>query len=357
MSAKSPLSAIDSELDRFMALSPLVLELLRDKKLFLTGGTGFFGVWLLTALHRINVCHGLHLTATILSRRPEHFMAAHPELAKCGTFSFVQGDVRDFDFPPGSFDYVLIAAAEANVALERDAPVTMHDTIVQGTRRVLDFSRQCQAERVLCVSSGAVYGRQPGGMLRVPETYAGSPDHLAPGNAYAIGKRVAEYLCATYARQYGLAIPIARCFAFLGPFLPLDKQFAAGNFIADALKGGPIQVQGDGSPYRSYMYPTDLVEWLLTLLVRGVSGQAYNVGSDEAVSIGELATLVAALAGRLAVHIAQAPDQTREPSRYVPDIEKARREFDLSLRVDLRHAISRTLDFHRSANVEEVACR
>jgi len=153
---------------------------------------------------------------------------------------------------------------------------------------VLEFCRQAGTKRMLFVSSGAVYGKQPATVPHVPETYAGSPDPLAPGNAYAEGKRAGEFLCAAFAAANDLEIPIARPFAFLGPGLPLERHFAAGNFLADALAGRPLAVNGDGTPYRSYMYPTDLTAWLLTILAKGQSGRAYNVGSDEAVTIGEL---------------------------------------------------------------------
>ena len=108
----------------------------------------------------------------------------------------------------------------------------MQDTIIEGTRRALDFAVQRSAAKFLLCSSGAVYGRQPPEMDFVAEDHAGGPDSLDPASAYAEGKRVAELLCATYSRDNGLETKIARCFAFLGPYLPLGTPISpAGNSL------------------------------------------------------------------------------------------------------------------------------
>jgi nucleoside-diphosphate-sugar epimerase len=149
-----------------------------------------------------------------------------------------------------------------------------------------------------------------------------------------------------------MGVTIARCFAFVGPYLPLDAHFAIGNFIGDAIGGGPIAVRGDGTAVRSYLYAADLVEWLVTILLRGRSGQAYNVGSEEGVSIIELARRVAAVAGEsssngpLAVEVAGAPTAGAAPDHYLPDCGRAREELGLRETTPLEEAIRRTIRFH-----------
>jgi dTDP-glucose 4,6-dehydratase len=262
---------------------------------------------------------------------------------------FIQGDVRSFVFPPGRFAYIIHAATEASAKLNQDSPEEMLDAIIAGTRRVLDFTAQAGVGKLLLTSSGAVYGQQPAGISHVAEDYLGAPDPLLPGSAYGEGKRVFEHMSVVHARQHGYEVKIARCFAFVGPHLPLDGHFAVGNFIRDALAGSPIHIAGDGSPMRSYLYASDLAVWLWTLLFRAPPARAYNIGSADDLSIAKLAASVAmALGGKSIVTVAQSTDPLRPVSRYVPSVTRAQTELGLRSRVSLADAIQRTAHWQQS---------
>ena len=157
---------------------------------------------------------------------------------------------------------------------------------------------------------------------------------------YAEAKRTAEMLCTAYARQFDLRCVPARCFAFVGPYLPLDAHFAIGNFVRDRSDGRPVRVNGDGTAMRSYLYAADLAIWLWTMLVAGAPGRPYNVGSERAVSIAELARMVA---GDGSVEIAGTPVPGAPAERYVPSCERARTELNLTERIPLEEAICRTM--------------
>jgi len=239
----------------------------------------------------------------------------------------------------GAFDLVIHGAASssATYGLDDGDPREMARTIVDGTLAVLDAAASSSA-RVLFLSSGAVYGP-----LRAPvaETATGGPDPMDPRSAYAEAKRLAETMFAAATESGDVEAVVARLFAFIGPRIPLDAHFAAGNFLRDALAGRPVEVHGDGQPRRSYLYAGDLPEWCWALLARGRPGAAYNVGSPEAVTIAELARRVAA-AGGVGVHIARSPCPDDVPW-YVPDTARARIELGLEPRTDLDSSIRRTL--------------
>ena len=224
----------------------------------------------------------------------------------------------------------------------------MLDATVQGTRRTLDFAKVCGARNFLLTSSGAVYGPQPPELTHVSEEFNGGPDVTRFQSAYAEGKRMSELLCAIHAHQTGLQVKIARCFAFVGPHLPLDAHFAIGNFIRDAMKGGPIKIGGDGTPFRSYLYAGDLMVWLWTILLRGMSNRPYNVGSPRNLTIAELAEIVAkSLTKDVKVEIARKPVPGQPPARYVPATTRAETELNLAEWTSLSEGIRRTAQWHQ----------
>lgn len=325
---------------------------LRGERIFLTGGTGFFGRWLLESFVWINQRLNLRARACILSRNPQQFAQRAPHLAADAALSWQTGDVRNFAFPAGEYPFVLHAAAEASARLNQEAPLEMFDVILNGTRRVLEFAAQAKTQRFLFVSSGAVYGRQPPELSHLPESYPGAPDPLNPRSAYGEGKRAAELLCTLS----GLPVTIVRPFAFVGPFLPLDAHFAVGNFLRDALQGGPIRIQGDGTPFRSYLYAADLTIGLWKALFSGAPGRAYNLGSAEALSIRQIAEAVAdCFEPRPAILVAQTAPPNQLPERYIPDTRRAMDELGILPTFSTRQAIQRTARFLRLPPVQNEA--
>jgi len=327
-----------------------VWERARGKRIFLTGATGFFGAWLLESLAYCDRELELGASATVLCRNPGAAVARLPHLARETSIRFVAGDVRSFDFPDQNYDFVIHAAAASSGA-EAAQPLNLLTTLVSGTERVLEFAKAQNPEAFLFVSSGAVYGPQPENLSHIPETYRGGPDWLDPNAAYAEGKRVAEQMCSLYASNAETQFSIARCFAFVGPHLPLDRHFAIGNFIGDALAGKNISIRGDGTPMRSYLYAADLAIWLWTTLLSenksNANPRVFNVGSGNAISIRDLATtVVGELNPSLDVEIAAKPAAGAPLQQYVPDVTEAETLLGLRQTIGLREAIKRTADWY-----------
>jgi nucleoside-diphosphate-sugar epimerase len=324
-------------------------ERFRGKTVFLTGGTGFIGSWLCGAFLWADRRFDLGLRLAVLSRDPDSFKAKRPEIAEIGHIEFVKGDVRDFAFPAGRADFIVNAATEASAKLNAEAPIRMMDTIVDGTRRVAEYARSARPERLLFLSSGAVYGQSRDGADRFAEGYNSAPSCVDPAQAYGEAKRLAELYTVCAARRDGYDAIIARCFAFVGPYLPLDMHFAIGNFIKDGLAGRTIRITGDGKPLRSYMYVADLAETLIRLLISAEAFQPYNVGSDEAVSIGELGMAVSEAFDGVGCEILGESRPTDRNQDYLPDIGKLKRLFPSFLGLDLRASIERTKRYHQEA--------
>ena len=334
---------LDADLEHVLAHTHSLWEPLRGERIFITGGTGFFGCWLLESFLWATTRLNLQTTAWVLTRHPDRFRAKAPHLALHPAIRLHAGDVRTFSYPEGTFPFIIHAMTE-----ESAVPLERFDTNVEGTRHVLEFARTHGVRRFLFTSSGAVYGRQPPEMTHVEESFSGAPDPMEAGSAYGMSKRVGEFLGAAYAREYGFDVALARCFAFMGPYLPLEGAFAAGNFLRDALQGGPIRIGGDGTPYRSYLYAADLAIWLWTMLFRAPSARAYNVGSMTDLSIRELADTVRDVVyPKAVVEVAQPPVAGGTPARYVPSTRRAREELGLECRIDLAEGIRRTATFVR----------
>lgn len=330
------------------------LKALSGGSLFVTGGTGFIGQWLLALIIRASQARSLAIDVTVLTRSVARFSALCPELAAHRAVRLTEGDVRFFEFPKGRFSHLIHAATDASVAADNE-PLRLMDTVASGTRRALEFALVAGVRRFLFVSSGAIYGPQPAELATIPEDYAGACASTDRRSAYGQAKRFAEQLTTVCGAVHGLEAVIVRVFATVGPGLPLDAHFAIGNFIRDAIGGKRIVVQSDGTPVRSYLYAGDLAVWLLRLLVEGRPGAAYNVGSDKGLSIAELAERVATtISGSDSFEVRGVAQPAGHRSRYVPAIDRARRELGLDAWTPLEQAILRTARWARRREIEGV---
>ena len=314
------------------------LEHLRNKSIFITGGTGFFGYWLLNLLNILNQ-EGFGISATLLSREPDRFLTDNPLYRDAASWlKWVRGDVESYKFPEGSFDLFIHGAANTKPE-SADKQIPVFESIVFGTKRVLEHAHVSSARRFLLISSGAVYGEVPEGTDFISEDVTTSPVTNLPQNAYGEGKRAAEMLGCCYAFEKGIEVVMARCFAFTG--YGIGGHLVLGLLIKQALNNAEIVINGSGKARRSFLHGRDLSIWLLKLLVDGSNGEIYNVGSDEAYSIlglGELVRDELAPGKKINVLGAQKKEQRMN---YIPSVAKAR-SLGLDVWTSLKDAIKET---------------
>ncbi len=314
------------------------------RTLLIIGGTGFFGKSILDAYlagalapWQIGKIIIMARHATILPQRITYF--AQP------TIEWLDADITSCDVLPAA-DIVIHAAASTDARDYLLQPAQQRENIIAGTLNYCRLAPQFHADSLIVyASSGAVYGQlEP--RIAVDENTALRPIETLPAGkqSYAAAKRDAEAAVRNLA-QHGMRVSIARCFAFMGRWLPRDQHFAIGNFMQNVLDGQSIEVKATRPVYRSYMHAQDLVTWLMTIAsVASTDCPVYNVGSDEALEMGEIAARVAH-AGCVPLQLATHTET--EPDWYIPSIAHAR-QLGLELQYTFDQAVALTLDALRA---------
>jgi len=311
------------------------------KTLLVIGGSGFFGKSILDAYVRglLNPWNVSNLI--LMARRADRLVEEVPHLIVDGV-ELLSADITTTKTIPRA-DYVIHAAASTDIRDYLSKPEQEKRNIHTGTLNFCELAEKfLKDSKITYVSSGAVYGVQPPDIENITEDFSfGNVEEVSSGKMdYAIAKRDAENAIQSLANK-GYSVSIARCFAFVGPWLPRDQHFAIGNFLEDILKKRPIVVKAKHNVFRSFMYSDDLVEWLMAIAES--SNQTcpiYNVGSDEAVLLGDLAKMLSKQFG-VGSKIATIVD--KRVDRYVPAVGKVRRDLGVSLKYDLSAAVDKTI--------------
>ncbi|MGJ7571738.1 NAD-dependent epimerase/dehydratase family protein [Variovorax sp. RB2P76] len=331
------------DLDEILRLTtPDTWEALRRQSVFITGGTGFVGKWLLEALLHADRSLGLGMGISVLTRSPDAFAVASPHLARASAVELVRGDILDLPQPTRPYTFVIHAALP--VATLHDSLANLETLAAAGTQGICRFSAASGARRLLHVSSGAVYPPSDG-PAPMPED-RGWPKDPGAANVYARAKRQSE--AVVNEGDWPFEAVIARCFAFSGPYLLASSGVALAGFMERAIEGRPLIIQGTGQAVRTYQYASDMARWLLTCLVHGAKGSSYNVGSNEPVTILELARTVGRLAGNVEVRVEGRATEGLAGSFYIPDTQRAQTELGLRNSVGLEDGVQRMLQWRRS---------
>ena len=310
--------------------------------LLVIGGSGFFGKSILDAFGR-GLLKQWNINKVIaISRNASRLKNTNPELIN-ENVELLDIDITSTNTLPFA-DYVIHAAASTDAARYLNHNEEEKKNIIRGTLNYCQLAAEFHKDsKIVFCSSGAVYGYQPEQVKHLTEDMAfGNIERLDEvKKSYAYAKRDAEFAIQKLG-QSGINVSIARCFAFVGKYLPKDQHFAIGNFIADGLAGRDINVKADRKVYRSYMYADDLVKWLMTL-AENANPQCpiYNVASDDEVEILELAEIVANVFN---VGIQSLEGSAKYVDRYIPSVEKAINELGVSNNYTLKESILMSIE-------------
>ena len=318
------------------------LSKLDNSNILITGGTGLFGKSILNFLIYIRQYYNFYIT--ILTRNKYEFLINYPNY-NTDFINFINGDIRNFNCDK-EYDYIIHAAAPASAKLEKENPLEMYSIILDGSKNIINIANSMNVKKLLFTSSGAVYGEQFESIKSFKETYYGNPVTY-----YGKAKKISEKLFL----DSNINVSIARCFAFVGPYLNLNIHFAIGNFIRDVIENKDIIIKGDGRPLRTYLYTADLVIWLFTILLNSENKSIYNVGASKEVSITNLAKKVAKSVNNYTgnIKILKESNYNYPTPKYIPDNTKIINELGVKENYTLDNAIKRTIEWNLSIGVKK----
>lgn len=289
-----------------------------EGNILVTGATGLIGSCLVDILMQHSACH-----IYALGRNRERAMRRFKAYEGDSHFHFLQHDVS-LPLPfKEDFHYIIHAASNASPAFFQQSPVEVMKANLNGVCQLVEYGLQHKMRRMVFISSGEVYGEGDGSIFT--EKSSGYIDILSPRACYPSSKRASETLCAAYAQEYGADIVIARLCHTYGPFFTESDNRVYAQFIRNVLQGENIVMKSKGEQYRSWIYVVDCVAAILTLLMKGQGGEAYNVADEQSdITIRQLAEKVASISGRQVIMDITADGNTSPITRAVFSTEKIR---------------------------------
>lgn len=292
------------------------LKLINDKKIFITGGTGFFGKNLLKYLIQNNITPQ---QITVLTRDKVKFVDKYPEL-QAKWLDYQIGDIRNLTHNGAEYDYFIHAAASV---VHQECALTNFDEIVNGTRKALEFADKSFVKTFINISSGAVYSTNRK-LIGLSEDSQLISDVSDEKNTYGLAKIAGEHLAYLFSCTTKMKIVSLRCFCFAGSYLE-SKYFAIGEFVQKAIKNQDIEVRAGHGIFRSYMAMDDLARLIFSVMLYTEKMQqnydVFNVGASDARNLPDIAELIIKLLGSSS-KIVQVNPTNELVNYYVPNVNK-----------------------------------
>jgi UDP-glucuronate decarboxylase len=363
---------ITHDLDHILDMLEEEMAIMAGSSLLITGGAGFLGYYLVQSMLHWNTRVGQEKAVRVTVY--DNYIRGMPrwlrDLSGDPNLKPVRHDIthhlpKDME----GFDYIIHGASIASPTYYRKYPIETMDANVGGLRQLLDHCLERQrrgapVKGVLFYSTSEIYGDPSPENIPTPETYRGNVSCTGPRACYDESKRFGETLCVNFAKAHGLPVTIARPFNNYGPGLKITDKRVLPDFARDVLAGRDITMRSNGSPTRTFCYTADAIAGYYKILIRGVPGEAYNIGVDTPeISMAELAEMVVRQSrelfgyhGRIVHQPSTEPDYLVDnPNRRCPVIDKARKELGYTPSIGLEEGLRRTLIWYRDNQEAEEA--
>lgn len=305
----------------YIARSDFPFYQFAGKTFLVTGGTGLIGSLIIKALLCCNRIHHLNLKIVSVIRNKEKAKKIFGECYDYPALKFIVGDLTQLSFDMNDpVDYIIHGASITASRLMIEEPVETIKTSVLGTIKMLDIAMQNNIQTMIYLSSMEVYGRMPEDEKYADETMFGTLDINTIRSCYPESKRMCEMLCNAYAKEYGVNVISARLAQTFGPgILPDDNRIFA-QFAKSVVQGKNIILHTKGNSEGNYCYSRDALQAIFLLLIRGKSGEVYNISNEEChMTIKEMAELVAERIANGKIHaIINIPE---DDMGYAPDVK------------------------------------
>ena len=315
-----------------------------NKNILLVGGTGFIGKWLVLTFNQLNKKYKSNIKIFILTRDKSKFLNRYSEFKKIKSIIFIQGDILKFKINNINFDYIIHAGSDLKVE-KKDQGKYLKELSI-GSKRIFEINNKKLKTKVLFLSTGSVY-KNNNIKKKIRESKFYLPSEFPINNTYAFGKSLAEIFAKLFIKFKNKNIVIVRGFSFVGPYQQFERGFAITDFIKDSLENNNINLNNGNNIFRSYLYIADLIIWLLHILIKSKKGEIYNVGSDKEINLTKLSKKIIKI-NKSGSKVIKNNNQNKKINYYVPNIDKAKKKFNLKVWTSLEHSIDKTTTWFKS---------
>lgn len=323
---------------------------LKNKSVYISGGSGFVGKWLIEAINYLNQHHNFNVHVTALSRTIRQQGHLHPQVFNKKHIDLIETDIKGLTTINRDVSYVVHLAASPDNRDHSSDPVKVMNDIFVGTNKALDAStRLDKLTNFLHFSSGLVNGPMPFALDQLQEGNYLGLNCATTNTVYAEAKRSAETLAQGYRSLYKLPLTVLRPFAFIGPYQSIERPWAINNFIRDSLNAQPIRILGDEQTVRSYMYPSEMAYWSLLALANPQSGSVFNLGSSDGKNLRTIAQIVEKNFNNKNGIVTTSLQNTGLLTKFVPSTEKFESMYKVKRKLTTEQAIERAVQWYKLA--------